>query len=284
MARRGAGVLGEDKQHAGEKDTSASKLWREAVQRARGELPTEEWQPETFVEADDAPSPRREPRAVPPRPRRERKTGADRLPPDVAGEVRRAGGQRGWKLAERLAEATKAYERDRYQDARRILRPVVDQAPDAAPARELLGLTQYRLGNWRAAIKELEAFHALSSSYDQHPVLADCYRALGRRKHVERVWDELRKAGVGAEVLAEGRIVMAGALADGDDVAGAVELLERSGAEVRRPKLHHLRLWYALADLYERAGNIQRARELFARIHAHDEEFHDVAARLRGLR
>ena len=41
---------------------------------------------------------------------------------------------------------------------------------------------------------------------------------------------------------------------------------------------------YALADLYERAGDIARARELFERIRAQDPHFADVADRLRALR
>ena len=46
---------------------------------------------------------------------------------------------------------------------------------------------------------------------------------------------------------------------------------------------HHLRLWYALADLYERAGDLPRARELFDRVREHDAAFADVAERLAAL-
>jgi hypothetical protein len=48
--------------------------------------------------------------------------------------------------------------------------------------------------------------------------------------------------------------------------------------------LHHLRMAYALADLYERAGDLPKARELFGRVAASDEDFVDVQARLRALR
>jgi hypothetical protein len=41
---------------------------------------------------------------------------------------------------------------------------------------------------------------------------------------------------------------------------------------------------YALADLYERAGDAPRARELFGRVAATDPDFVDVHARLRALR
>jgi hypothetical protein len=40
---------------------------------------------------------------------------------------------------------------------------------------------------------------------------------------------------------------------------------------------------YALADLYERAGDIPRARELFKRIARHDPRFFDAAERVKSL-
>jgi tetratricopeptide (TPR) repeat protein len=45
-----------------------------------------------------------------------------------------------------------------------------------------------------------------------------------------------------------------------------------------------LRLWYALGDLYERAGEIPHARELFRRVAAVDPDLADVAQRVAALR
>ena len=44
-----------------------------------------------------------------------------------------------------------------------------------------------------------------------------------------------------------------------------------------------MRVWYALADLYERAGDLPKARELFLRIRRHDAGFADAAERLAAL-
>ena len=60
------------------------------------------------------------------------------------------------------------------------------------------------------------------------------------------------------------------------DLAGAIQLLEQGWRFPKRPKVHHLRRAYALADLYERAGDVGRARELFGRIRAADPSFADV--------
>ena len=195
-----------------------------------------------------------------------------------------AGRQRGGKLAARLADASHAYEHDRYQEARSILRAVASQASDSAAVRELHGLVLYRMGRWSAAARELEAYRELSGAYDQHPVLADCYRALRRYPAAERVWTDLRQASPSAELMAEGRIVAAGCLADQGDLGGAIALLERGGRSRRNPQTYHLRQWYALADLYERAGDLPRARELFARVADADPDAYDARTRLRALR
>lgn len=206
------------------------------------------------------------------------------VPAEVQHELQDAvGAAKVANIERRLAEAVKAYERDRYQDALTTLRPVARVAPMSPTVRELHGLTLYRLGKWVAAIRELEAFHALTGSFDQHPVLADCYRATGRSRKVEEVFEELRKSSPAPDVLTEGRIVMAAARADKGDLAGAIELLERARTKVRSPQLHHLRLWYALADLYERAGEMPRARALFHSVLDQDPSLFDTADRVAAL-
>jgi tetratricopeptide (TPR) repeat protein len=195
-----------------------------------------------------------------------------------------AGPQRGGKLAARMADATYAFERERYQDARRILRTLADEVPASAAVRELYGLALYRTGQWIQAARQLETYRQLSGSFDQHPVLADTYRALGRYDDAEAIWNELREASPSGELVAEGRIVAAGCRADQGDLAGAIALLERAERRVNRPQERHLRQWYALADLYERAGDVPRARDLFTRVAAADPDAFDVRQRLRSLR
>jgi len=203
---------------------------------------------------------------------------------EVRQELNRSvGTTRAPRLEQRLADATRTFAAERYIDAARILRKLVEEAPRVAAARELYGLTLYRQGKWKQAVKELEAFRLLTGSTEQHPVLADCYRALGDRAMVAELWDELRQASPGAELVVEGRIVAAGSLADGGDLPGAIRLLEQGWRMPRRPQEHHLRRGYALADLYERAGDLSRARELFGRLAALDPDFADVRQRVRNL-
>ena len=149
-----------------------------------------------------------------------------------------------------------------------MLRPLRDAYPDAAAVRELLGLVQYRLGNYPAATKELLAFADLTGSVEQHPVLMDCFRAQRRYDRGRELWEELAQSSPSGALVTEGRIVLAGALADDGRLQDAIATLARRADDVKRVQPHHLRLWYALADLYERAGEIPRARELFERVRA----------------
>ena len=46
---------------------------------------------------------------------------------------------------------------------------------------------------------------------------------------------------------------------------------------------HHLRRAYALADLYERSGDVPQARALFGQLLRADPEFLDVGDRVANL-
>ncbi len=185
-------------------------------------------------------------------------------------------------MLKRLVDVADVYRHDREREALRILRPLRDQLPDSPSVRELVGLCHYRLGNYRAAMKELEAYAELSNSVEQNPVLMDCYRAEHRWRKVESAWEELAAASPAPDLVTEGRIVYAGALADQGKLDEALAVLRKRAEPVREPKEHHLRLWYALADLEERAGNLARG-ELFDRVRRADPQYVDVAERRAAL-
>jgi tetratricopeptide (TPR) repeat protein len=257
---------------------------------------SERWVPEeTWILEPEPEAEPPAPKAGPPSPLRDLATGKEGAPspggsrrtvprPVVQELAQAAGADRGAKLANRIADATYAYEKERYQEARRILRSLAEEVPESAAVRELYGLVLYRTGQWAAAARQLEAFRQMSGSYDQHPVLADCYRALHRFDDAEEVWNDLREASPSGDLVAEGRIVAAGCKADQGDLVGAIAMLEKASRRVQRPQERHLRQWYALADLYERAGDVPRARDLFNRVASIDPEAFDVRSRIRALR
>ena len=209
------------------------------------------------------------------------------LPPEVAAEIRAAAAtaRRAEDLVGRAEQAVAAFEADRFEESLRLARSVLSLVPGLAPLMEVAGLAAYRLGRWRDAAKQLTAYRDLTGATDVVPPLMDCYRALGRTAVVARLWTELRRAPAEADVVSEARIVGAGALADSGDLAGAISLLVAGSPpkSLRNPAERHLRRWYALGDLYERAGDVPRARELFGRVARVDPDAYDVHARLESL-
>ena len=211
------------------------------------------------------------------------------LPPEVATEIRNAADVATARHREHLVEqaeaATASYERGRYQDALRSIKPVADEVPAVAAVRELAGLAAYRSNRWREAARHLQAYGDLTGSLDQIPVLMDCQRALHKPKKVAELWSELRHSSPEPDVLSEGRIVAASTLAEGGDLNGAISLLATAGATkpLRNPSNRHVRQWYVLADIYERAGDVPRARQYFERVAKADPGAYDVAERLRNL-
>ena len=133
---------------------------------------------------------------------------------------------------------------------------------------EVAGLVNYRLGRWRDAVKELEAAQALNPRVDLLPVLADSYRALKRWSDVDRIWATVREISPAHDVLAEARIVAAGAQADRGDLAGALRTMAKVPTRPRRVRPHHLREWYVLGDLHDRAGDPLEAARWFERVAA----------------
>ncbi len=113
----------------------------------------------------------------------------------------------------------------------------------------------------------------------------DCYRALGRRKRVEDLWTKLKGLSPEADVLVEGRLVVASTRAEGGDLSGAIDLLLSAGAgrALRHPAERHLRQWYVLAGFLEASGDLPGARRIFERVVRADPDLADAADRLGTL-
>ncbi len=207
-----------------------------------------------------------------------------KLPDDVVQEIKNEVLPKDANAIKRkLAEAVDAYDHDRYQESLKILKELTRRLPRSLTVKELNGLTLYRMGRWKLAIKELEAFSEATGSFDQFPVIADSYRAIGNYEKVEELWVELKETSPSAEVILEGRLVTAAARAEQGDLKSAVELLEKASKSIKRFRPYHLRLWYVLADLYERSGDPIRARETFLKILDKDPMFFDAKQRVDSL-
>ncbi|MDG2351712.1 MAG: hypothetical protein P8L35_02695 [Acidimicrobiales bacterium] len=204
--------------------------------------------------------------------------------PDAGKLLRKLlGEKRGARAASLLGHAAREFEDEKFVEAQKILNSLDEKSLRVAEVVELSGLINYRLGQWSKASEFLESFRRITGSTEQHPVLADCYRAQSNWTEVEILWDELRQASPNAALVTEGRLVMAGALDDQGRTSDAVRILEKGWKVPRHPKEHHLRRAYALGNLYERSGALPRARELFTWIRKHSPKFADVDERVRDL-
>jgi Tfp pilus assembly protein PilF len=203
----------------------------------------------------------------------------------VVEEFEKKIGSRGSARAiKRYEAALQAFEAHRYEDARKILNPMAKEYSDVSAVHEMLGLCLYRAGQWKRALVELETAIGINPDWIfNHAVLEDCHRALGNHQMVEKYWRELAEASPHPEILAEGRIVMAGSMADRGHITEALALMGKAANDQSRPAEYHLRQWFVIADLYDKEGNVIKARQFFERIASHDPQFIDVAERLATL-
>lgn len=246
--------------------------------------PPPAWEPEQWIDEDAL---RHEAEEAARRAGGEQRTGrrmSGEVAPEVAADLAKvAPANRLARYQERLATAADALDRGRFGDARRMVQPVLRDLPDLSFAHEIAGLALYRMGEWRKAAAELETVRRLSGTFVHHAVLADCYRALRRYSAVDELWRELREASPDPSLMAEGRIVAAGALADQGDLAGALRIMERAMDLPKKPREHHVRQWYVIADLFDRSGDVVKARHWFSLVASVEPDFADVRDRLRTL-
>ena len=204
--------------------------------------------------------------------------------PGDANKIKEQLGVTADRAIERLARALHAFEAHRYSEARKLIMPLLSQVVGLAIVHEVAGLSMYRLGRWQDAADQLEIARGIKpAEVVNHPVLADCYRALRRYEKVTELWESMKLMSPPAGLLAEGRIVAAGALADQGELQSAVRMMTHGTSDPHKVQEHHLREWYVLADLYDRAGDVASARRLFVKIQNSEPKFADVADRLNTL-
>lgn len=229
----------------------------------------------------------------PGRPPRPRRAGSERahgrkpvhVPDDVAAELRAtARPGKGDVLVQVYGEAAAAFADDDLPEAIRLGEQAKHLAMRSGAARELLGLAYYRAERWQEAVKELSAFRRISGSTEQNPVIADSYRALGKRERAVELCGEIDPSSVSEAVVFEGAIVAAGALADEGRIEDAIARVGALSLEPGSPKDHHLRAWYVLADLLERKGRFTQAREWFDAVAGADPDMTDAPERAERLR
>ena len=187
-------------------------------------------------------------------------------------------------LVKVFADAVAAFTAGDIEEAIRLGEQSKHIALRSVPAREFLGLAYYRAGKWQEAARELAAFRRMSGSNEQNPVIADCYRAMGKPEKAIEICDEMDPRKVEPAAYYEGAIVAAGALADTGRVDEAIARLRALDLSPAEAEAHHVRVWYVLGDLLERQGRFTQAREWFEAVEAADPDATDASERSARLR
>ena len=215
-------------------------------------------------------------------PRSRRRPG---LPADVVSELRHtARGGKAEAAIGRLERAVELMEREDARGAATEAQGAKDLAPRSASVREVLGLALYRLGRFREALTEMQAYRRISGRADQNHIIADCLRAVDRPDRAVPLAEEaLAARGVPLAAKTEAVIVAASALADQGKFDQALGLLRRirTRADVAGPEV--IRVWYVTGDILARAGRPQEAVREFRKILRHDAAAYDVAERVAQL-
>jgi tetratricopeptide (TPR) repeat protein len=151
-------------------------------------------------------------------------------------------------------------------------------------AREALGLVAYRMGDWARALSEFRTVRRLSGSSHLLPLMVDCERGLGRPEKALELAQSEEAKGLALDERIELAIVMSGVRRDLGQLdaaaAGLVDLVRRISPN--RPAA--ARLYYAYADVQLALGNLDAARDWFARaVEADHELTTDAAERLDEL-
>lgn len=172
----------------------------------------------------------------------------------MSAELRSLSKETAERTARHLVAALDALEQDDMTLAFEHARFAASIGGRVAITREVFGISAYRTGEFRTAIREFRTAMRISGRVDLLPMLADCERGLGRPERALEiaVSDEAAKLDVSGAI--ELMIVVAGAYADTGDVQTALQTLEVPALRSKVDGKWQVRLWVAYADLLERAG------------------------------
>lgn len=156
--------------------------------------------------------------------------------------------------------------------ARRHIAAAKRRAGRIAPVREAAGIAAYLAGDYTEAIAELRTVRRMTGSPEYVPMLADCERGLGRPQRALDLIREVDQRELDPATRVELVLVASGARADLGQLEAAIVMLQIPELKRLPRGTSRARLQYAYADLLERAGRFEDAREWMRRAAESDIE------------
>jgi len=205
----------------------------------------------------------------------------DDLDPSVANELRTLPDDLRERVGRLLVAADHSVAEGDDDKAREFTKEAKRLAGRVACVREAYAITSYLCGDYAEALAELRAVRRMRGGDEFVPMMADCERALGKPEKALELLRGMALTGLDPVTRAELLIVMAGARADMGQVDAALVTLETPDLTGCPDLAARARMQYAYADLWERSGDITKAREWFtAAVKSDPEDVIGAAQRL----
>jgi tetratricopeptide (TPR) repeat protein len=142
----------------------------------------------------------------------------------------------------------------------------------------------YRLGDWARALGEFRTVRRLSGSSHLLPLMVDCERALGRHDKALELAQTDEANNLAIDDRVELAIVVSGIRRDLGQLDAAAAGLSDIVKRINPNRPSAARLYYAYADAKLAAGDVDVARDWFARAADADHDLTtDAAERLEEL-
>ncbi|MGA0130529.1 MAG: tetratricopeptide repeat protein [Candidatus Nanopelagicales bacterium] len=187
------------------------------------------------------------------------------LPGEIKSELRTLPEGLASFVAKHLVAASQFLEDDPELSHRHALAAKTGSATRIAAVREVVGVTAYGVGNWALALSELQAAKRISGQIQLLPLIADCYRALGKPEKSIEILESKEASKLSVEEYCELLLVAAGARQDQGNIDAAMSLLKNKIMISGDPAFSAARLRFFYAELAFINGDTKTASEWFNR-------------------
>ncbi len=206
------------------------------------------------------------------------------LPGELKSELRTLPEGLATFVAKHMVAASLNLEDDPELAHRHALAAKTGSATRVAAVREIVGVTAYAIEDWATALSELQAAKRISGQVELLPLIADCYRGLGKPEKAIEILQSNEAAKLNVDEYSELVLVAAGARKDQGNAQAAMALVKNNVMIKGKPEFSALRLRYFYAETALEIGERATALEWFQKclqLDIHDE--FDVKNKIREL-
>ncbi len=185
------------------------------------------------------------------------------LPGEIKSELRTLPEGLATFVSKHLVAASQALDEDPQLAYRHAQAAKTGSATRVAAVREVVGVTAYAVGEYAVALSELQAAKRISGQVDLLPMMADCYRALGKPDKAVEILQSKEASKLLVDEYSELVLVAAGARKDQGNLSAAMALVKNNVMIKGKPEFSALRLRFFYAETALAAGDKDTAREWF---------------------